>query len=200
MMKSKAARKPPIYQLKITLDEVMPMVWRSFVADPLCTLPLLNLIVQAVMGWKNQHLHYFESQGLRYGLKDADLPDEYRDERRYRLGSLVKAVGHSFTYAYDFGDRWKHTITLERTLERSRSVVHPKCIDGKNACPPEDVGGPPGYRRLLLVLANPGLREYEELREWLGPAFEPSRFELRYQNLSMYNLRGTKLPWWARPS
>jgi hypothetical protein len=109
----------------------------------------------------------------------------------------VKMPGESFTYIYDFGDRWRHPIVLEDTIERNRSIVHPKCTDGENACPPEDVGGSHGYRKLQLVLANPALKAYPGLREWVGPTFDPGRFELDYQNLSMWNLRGTKLPWWA---
>jgi hypothetical protein len=65
----KGPTKPPIYQLKITLEEVEPTVWRRFRADPLCTLPLLSLIIQRVMGWQNCHLHCFEARGERYGMR-----------------------------------------------------------------------------------------------------------------------------------
>jgi len=162
------ANKPPIFELKIALEDVEPQVWRRFRVDPLCTLPLLHLILQAVMGWKNCHLHCFEARGARYAMRHAEIEEQGLEERRYRLRSLVKTPGESFTYVYDFGDDWQHSVILERTLERSRSVVHPKCIAGENACPPEDVGGSPGYRRLRLVLSNPGLKEHAELRQWAG--------------------------------
>ncbi len=197
MQRRTSAKKPPIYELKITLEDVEPQVWRRFRADPLCTLPLLHLIIQAVMGWKNHHLHRFEAHGTRYGMRHPELEPDGLDERRHRLGSLVKAPGQSFNYIYDFGDQWTHAVVLERMLERNRSLVHPKCIAGENACPPEDVGGSYGYRKLQLMLANPDLKEYAEVREWVGRAFDPGRFELDYQNLPMWNLRGTKLPWWA---
>jgi len=192
------ANKLPIFELKIALEGVEPQVWRRFRVDPLCTLPLLHLILQAVMGWKNYHSHCFEARGVRYAMRHAELEEQGLDERRYRLRSLARTQGESFTYVYDFGDHWQHSVILERTLERNRSVMHPKCIAGENACPPEDVGGSPGYRRLRLVLANPGLKEHAELRLWTGEHFDPSRFDLEHQNLLMWNLRGTKLPRWAR--
>lgn len=34
--------------------------------------------------------------------------------------------------------------------------MHPKCIARENECPPEDVGGTFGYRKLKFVLTNPG--------------------------------------------
>ena len=146
------------------------------------------------MGWQNRHLHCFAAGAKRYGPKSPDHTDLWVDERRYRLQSLIKAPGESFRYTYDFGDNWKHCVILERTVERSRSVAHPRCIDGENACPPEDVGGAPGYSRLKLVLANPGVEEYPETREWLGQAFDATRFDIEYQNLSMWYFKGTRPP------
>ena len=182
----KPQHKPPIYELKITLEDVRPLVWRRFLADPLCTLPLLHLILQAVMGWKNRHLHCFESRGDQYATLSPDLPGGCKDERRYRLGSLVKTAGESFSYLYDFGDGWRHTVTLERNHQRSRSLVHPKCVAGENACPPEDTGGSPGYRRLQLILSNPSLKEHGRIRDWVGKTFDPHKFKLAHQNLPMW--------------
>jgi hypothetical protein len=189
-----ASRKPPIYELRIELEDVTPLVWRRFRADPLCTLPLLHLIIQQVMGWQNCHLHCFAAGAKRYGPKSPDTTDLWADERRYRLQTLVKTPGERFTYIYDFGDNWNHRVILEGTSERSRSIAHPRCIDGENACPPEDVGGAHGYARLKLVLANPGIAEYLETREWVGQAFDATRFDIEYQNLPMWNFRGTRPP------
>jgi hypothetical protein len=77
-------------------------------------------------------------------------------------------------------------------------VLHPKCIDGENACPPEDVGGPHGCDRLRFVLGNPSLDQYADPRSWRGLQFDPGRFSVEYQNMAMWDVRETKLPWWAR--
>jgi hypothetical protein len=100
------SKKPPIFELRIELEDVTPLVWRLFRVDPLCTLPLLHLIIQDIMGWKNSHMHSFQAGSKRFGPLDPDSVDLWVDERRYRLQSLVKALGGGFTYMYDFGDHW----------------------------------------------------------------------------------------------
>ena len=193
-----ASKKLPIFEMRIELEGVSPSVWRSFRVDPMVTLPMLHLILQYVMGWKNYHLHAFEIEGKCFGPPGQDCDDRWLDESRYRLRSLTKEPGDFFTYTYDFGDHWKHRVVMEGTIGRSRSVRHPLCTGGQNACPPEDVGGVPGYSRLRMILANPGLKEHDEMIRWLGNPFDPGKFDLRYQNMSMWNLRGTTLPPWAR--
>ena len=42
----------------------------------------------------------------------------------------------------------------------------------RQACPPEDCGGVPGYYDLLEVLQNPDDERYEETREWIGDDFD----------------------------
>ena len=70
------------YQLKITLDETDPPVWRRLrVRD----YPLSNLheIIQVAMGWENCHLYEFQIDGQRYGdSSTADDDEDLRDSRR----------------------------------------------------------------------------------------------------------------------
>lgn len=70
-----------------------------------------------------------------------------------------------FTYHYDFGDDWKHRVTLERVID-DYEVSYPQLLDGGGNCPPEDVGGPKGYDNFLDVLSNPFDEEYERLKSW----------------------------------
>lgn len=184
--------------MRIELKDVEPLVWRQFLVDPQCMLPKLHLIVQYVMGWENHHQHCFASGARRFGPKDDDSDPTWVAEDRYRLRSLAREPGDWFTYEYDFGDSWRHRVTLERTLERSRSVVHPRVVAGANACPPEDCGGPSGYAELKLALASPSLNQYDDTVRWTGARFDPSEFDLRRQNAMMFGLRGTSVPWWAR--
>jgi len=193
-----ARRKGSIYELRIDLLDVQPKVWRRFRIDSMCSLSLVHLIIQHVMGWKNQHLHVFQAAGKQYGPITPDGRELWDDERRYHLKSIAAGVGQEFSYVYDLGDHWAHRVIVEKELERSRSLVHPKCIAGENACPPEDCGGPSGYAKMKLILANPSLNQHANIRQWVGDRFDPSEFDLRHQNLSMNFLRGTRVPNWAR--
>lgn len=54
-----------------------------------------------------------------------------------------------------------------------------RCLAGKNACPPEDCGGPYGYANLLAILADPAHEEHEEMREWAGNDIDPQAFDAK---------------------
>ena len=82
------------------------------------------------------------------------------DERAVRLDEVASA-GSSFRYTYDFGDDWVHQVVVEEVLPADTGAVAPACVDGRRAGPPEDCGGPSGYRELLEVLADPSHPEHE---------------------------------------
>ena len=57
------------------------------------------------------------------------------------------------------------------------------------ACPPEDVGGAPGYAEFLAAIAHPRHQRYEEYRAWRGGGFDPARFELEAVNQTLASVR-----------
>ncbi len=61
-----------IYQLKITLRDIKPPIWRRVQVQSSTTLSKLHLIIQAAMGWYNCHLHSFSIQGIEYGQPEPD--------------------------------------------------------------------------------------------------------------------------------
>ena len=63
------------------------------------------------------------------------------------------------------------------------------CLDGANACPPEDSGGTGGYADLLEALASPAHPEHEQYRQWAGDDFSPVAFDLAATNAALQRLR-----------
>ena len=51
------------------------------------------------------------------------------------------------------------------------------CLGGENACPPEDVGGAPGYANFLAAIADPRHEEHQDYMKWSGGSFDPGRFD-----------------------
>jgi hypothetical protein len=49
----------------------------------------------------------------------------------------------------------------------------PKLTGVIGKCPPEDVGGIPGYEAFLEAIADPAHSEHEEMKEWYGRNFDP---------------------------
>jgi len=127
------------YELKVTLREVRPAIWRRVRVAGSLTLRDLHHVLQVALGWTDSHLHEFEIRGRRYGMPDSeeDYGESPLDEVEYRLGELVR-VGDRFEYVYDFGDNWRHEVVAEKRVPLERDAPKADCLAGKRACPPED--------------------------------------------------------------
>lgn len=79
------------------------------------TLAKLNSILYQSMAWHGGHLHEYVVGRMHYGIPGDDWPspEPTIDERRVRLNTLVEAGARRFTYLYDFGDSWEHTVRVE---------------------------------------------------------------------------------------
>lgn len=173
---------PDLLLLHIELKWITPTIWRRFVVPENITLGKLHLVIQIVMGWSDSHLHEFEIAGEKYGIPDSDGwgPPVNPEARK----TLVKALfgKKTFDYLYDFGDSWDHRIKVEKRLPAITAPQLPYCIEGANACPPEDVGGVPGYEDFLEVMADPKHPEHDDMVGWYGEIFEPAAFDCERVN------------------
>ena len=170
------ASSPSILKLKVTLLDLKPPVWRRLLVPETTTLAVLHEVIQAAMGWTCSHLHQFEIDGGHFG--DPTMLDEVADQARYRLSRLVKDGVRKFTYLYDMGDRWEHSVVVEGREPAVEGMAYPACVAGKRACPPEDCGGVWGYQDLLDILATPDHPERAERLEWLGHEIDPEAFSV----------------------
>lgn len=189
------ARLTRVYQLRLELEGIRPRIWRRIQVHD-CTLKELHDIIQLVMPWWDYHLHSFTIDGGEYAdlsLIEEDFGLEYAgDTRSTRLSDVVPEDGSpcEFRYLYDFGDDWTHVIRFERWERPDESSRYPLCLAGSRACPPEDVGGAPGYAHYLEALADPRHEEHEEYLEWRGPfdaeAFSAQEATSRLHDPSSY--------------
>jgi len=62
-----------IAQLKVTLLDAEPPVWRRLLVPATIRLDRLDRVIQAAMGWTNSHLHMFIHSSGRYGVPDLDF-------------------------------------------------------------------------------------------------------------------------------
>jgi hypothetical protein len=173
-----------IYQLRVTLENIQPPIWRRIQVQGDFSLPRLHAVLQIVMGWTNSHLHGFRVNGQYYGEPDPDYDGllDVIDERQVRLSQIAPDVGSHFVYEYDFGDSWDHELVVEQILSPQKEVQYPLCMDGNRACPPEDVGGVGGYAEFLAAIHNPRHPEHAEWIQWVGGKFDPEAFDLQSAN------------------
>lgn len=141
------------------MTDVEPSVVRVLDVPAGVVLPELHVLLQVVIGWTDSHLHQFVTDDGRYGMPDTDAFDDERDETSVPL----RALPARFRYLYDFGDGWEHEVEVI-----GAGGERPGVVAGEGPCPPEDVGGPPGYAEFLETVADPGHPEHDHMIEWVG--------------------------------
>ncbi len=182
-----------VRQIKIVLLGTRPPIWRRVVVPAEFTLTELHHVIQAAMGWEDDHLHEFLIGGLRFGVPDPNDAlmggPPCINEENARVVDVLKKRGPKSKYIYDFGDGWEHALTLEKSeiLVPAAGVTYPICTGGKRSCPPEDCGGIPGFYYKLEVLADPNHEEHEELREWMGE-FDREAFSIEAVNQKLHKM------------
>jgi len=71
-----------------------------------------------------------------------------------------------------------------------RIVWHlPDRLDGKRACPPEDVGGVWEYAELLETLNDPEHPDFDEMSKWVGGYFDPEAFDIDEVNAQLRSIK-----------
>jgi hypothetical protein len=176
--------EPNAVQIRITLAEIEPEIWRRVVVPRTFHLGDLHHVIQAAFGWWDYHLHQFMIGGLRYGDVDQIGAPEFEaeprgfDESEVRLLDFGYSDRVAFIYEYDFGDGWEHIVEFEEKLTLEPAPRVHRCTGGARARPPEDVGGVGGYAGFLEIMANRRHPEHADTRRWAGGHFDPQWFDL----------------------
>ena len=189
-----------VYQFKVSLEGINPAIWRRIQVPEDYTFWEFHMAIQDSMGWEDDHLHSFEITDSKTGRKII-ISDETGDEC-FEEDDYFKQAGIDFHnrfpilcdenkacisayffepkqkafYEYDFGDSWRHKITLEKILPLDPGATYPRCLAGERSCPPEDCGGIWGYEELLEIMKDPHHEGYDARMEWLGDGFDPENF------------------------
>ena len=188
--KGKKAKVGLLYQFKITLLESQPPIWRRIQVKD-CTLDAFHEHIQTAMGWTNSHLHQFRIGEQLYAdplLMEEDFEEmECRDSTRTKLSAILPKTGKRFrfVYEYDFGDSWDHEVLFEGCVQAEPGRQYPVCLEGERACPPEDVGGVPGYAEFLESIQNPDNEQHNDMLEWVGGKFDPEAFDAKKTTKAM---------------
>lgn len=188
---SREAALPPgsALTLKVTLLEVEPPVWRRIAVPGDKTLPELNRVLQTVMGWTEDHVHLFDDGERQYGPLDSELTD-VEDESGVTVEKLLHRPEAHLLWEYDaLGDSWEHLLELERIGPPAAGEEVPRCLDGARACPPEDIGGAPGYEDFVEAIADPTHGEHEEMLARVKGRFDLEAFDVDAVNAALSGLR-----------
>jgi hypothetical protein len=163
-----------IVELKIALEDVEPAVSRTLQVPLDIRLDRLHLTIQQAMGWYNCHLYSFIAGEANWGVPDPDWGGDDLPANKSTLRNVIEDTGvRTLDYVYDFGDNWEHRIKIGNISDTVPGELYPKLTGVIGKCPPEDVGGIPGYEAFLEAIADPAHSEHEEMKEWYGRNFDP---------------------------
>ncbi len=175
-----------VYQLKVTLRRSRPPIWRRVLVQADLTLDRLHQILQVVMGWTDSHLHQFRFGETYFGTPDPEWDLEVQNEKKIRLNEVLRRPKERMVYEYDFGDSWKHDVVLEAVVPAEPRGRYPIVLAGKRRCPPEDVGGIPGFYYFLEAMGDPKHPEHRDMKEWCGEPFDPEEFDAQEINVAIH--------------
>jgi hypothetical protein len=196
------AANPVVYQLRVALRGISPLIWRRLLVRGDRTIAALHRTLQVAFGWSDEHLHRFVIHGREHGTESLV------DPRGVYLTDLELRSHERFLYEYDFTDGWQHDVRVELILPFDAGRVYPRCVGGRRRVPPEDCGGPWAFLEMreryslvtiaerLSALAERRLKigyeafvdehsnEVRELQRWL----EIDRFDRRVVNRDLAEL------------
>ncbi len=185
-MKAMPLENKRMLLLYIQIYDIEPPIYRRLLIRNSVTFMKLHNMIQLSFGWKDYHFFAFDLNGIEIIIPDPDVSKQRQiglDPRTVRLGDYLQEVNEEFTYTYDFGDDWIHSIKVEQILPFNPNLKAPICLEGKRAAPPEDSHGPHYYPEIL----NAVKKKKGELYEWIketnqGRDFDPEDFRIETVN------------------
>ena len=136
-----------VYQIHAWILGISPMIWRRLLVRSDCSIADLHYAIQVAFNWSDLHLHQFIIHGKHYGISKIGGVYFSSDPRAVRLSEFRLRLNERFLYQYDFGDRWEHQLRVEQKLRLDANRTYPVLVGGQRAAPPEDCGGPNGFRK-----------------------------------------------------
>jgi hypothetical protein len=83
-------RPDDVYQLRVSLLEINPPIWRRLLVAQDVPLPRLHNILQATMGWKDRHLHQFKVGDVLFAEPGVDYQPGPIDHAGVTLNRVLR--------------------------------------------------------------------------------------------------------------
>jgi hypothetical protein len=171
----------PSVALRLEVENIDPCIWRVVRVPNDLRLSELHQVVQMVLGWTNRGAHNFELQDrtpltacrreTQCGARGAVLKE------CCTISEALASARGSFMYLYDVAGKWRVRISRAPGTWRGKTTSPIACLDGYLAGPRDDGDGPEAYSVVLAATLGRGPRLTRAQVAWLGPDFDPERFD-----------------------
>ncbi|MDR0313621.1 MAG: plasmid pRiA4b ORF-3 family protein, partial [Treponema sp.] len=143
-------------------------VWRRLMLSEDSNLEALHLAIQNSFGWNNSWVYQF------------------RAEETLSNSITLKELAENglLEFLYEYGTKWTvRVILLTRYKATGKKPI--RCVTGAGAAPPENIGGPLRYKRLISALSKKNDFERISAERELGLNFNPDIFDMEACNKSL---------------
>lgn len=124
--------EPVIYQLRVVLDGVSPLIWRRLLVPGDYSIADLHFILQIAFDWGDWNLNRFFIHGKDYGVYHSGGMNFSDNPNRVQLADFKFRKSEKFLYEYDFFNSWTHTVRVEDILSFDSKKKYPLCTGGRN--------------------------------------------------------------------
>ena len=151
-------------------------VWRRVIVNENSSLGELHRIIQTIFGWRNSQVFKFNAEKIpgetgKAPEKELDIDVRIKDLEKQNIIELL----------YEYGTIWTVRIMVLSRYESPMSKPV-RCVAGAGAAPPEFIGGPIKFRKILSALESRNDMERLGARKEIGIEFSPGEFDLESCN------------------
>lgn len=142
--------------LRAVLRDVYPMVIRLVAVPDSLELTDFDDLFHAVLGWQSGSGYAFQIHGQEWNsFQRKTQSKKLRDFQLHRQ--------EKFLYTLGALDQWEWELRVIDKQEGAEGDDTPVCVGGRGATPPQDAGGPTGYR-LMLKRQDMGEKLFEPVQ------------------------------------
>jgi len=150
-------------------------VWRRVLVPGDRMLEDLHRIIQICLEWKDSYRHRFYTE-VSGGMDRNNLDD------KIKIGEMCDQGVSELQYEY--GTKWNVKVIFLSPYQPGKEETI-RCVAGEGAAPPEIVGGPLRFRKILSVIEGGSDMEKQAALHELGPDFVPGLFDMDKCNRDM---------------
>jgi hypothetical protein len=155
---------------QISIDGIT--VWRRVLIPGNRRLEDLHRIIQICLEWKNSYRHRFYTAAPG-GLDRNNLDD------KTKIWEICNQSASELQYEY--GTKWNIRVIFLSPYQPGKEEAI-RCVAGEGTAPPEVVGGPLRFRKILGILEEGTDMEKQAALHELGPDFVPGLFDMEKCN------------------
>jgi len=152
-------------------------VWRRVLVPGNHRLEDLHRIIQICFEWKDSYRHRFFTAAPG-GLDRNNLDDKIKIWEICNEGTTE--------LQYEYGNKWNIKVIFLSPYQPGKEEMI-RCVAGEEAAPPEMVGGPLRFGKILGILGKGSDMEKQAALHELGPNFVPGLFDMEKCNRDFYS-------------